>query len=323
MCPEFAYISSMTEGARVSVLGKWLVACRPWSLPASAMPVIFGTSLAVVMGGARFAPGRGALALAAMTILHAAANMASDVSDFRLGLDRDPTPVSGAVVRGWLAPGVVARASRLLFAAGIALGLVLVRLSTPRLLFVGAAGVAVGATYPFLKPRALGDAAVGLDFGLLGALGAWTVQTRSLSWCPVVWAVPLAMLVMAILHANNWRDIPSDGARKVTTLAGRLGDRGSLVYYGLLVFGAYAVVAALVFAPRLLGGPLPPLPLTFLALGFAFPGALSLWGRASRRRRPRRPMDFVILDGATANHSLVFGLIATAAAWLQALVRWP
>jgi 1,4-dihydroxy-2-naphthoate octaprenyltransferase len=307
----------------IPTLRKWLVACRPWALPASAMPVVFGTSLAVVLGGARPAPGRFALALLAMMILHTAANMASDVSDFRRGLDRDVTPVSGALVRGWLTARQVRRAAFLLFAVGSVLGLVLVRLSSPKLLYVGAAGVAVGAAYSFLKSRALGDAAVGLNFGLLGALGAWTVQTRFLSWRPVLWAVPLAMLVMAILHANNWRDIPSDGVRKVTTVASRLGDRGSLIYYGVLVFGPFAVVAGFIFLPRLFVGPLPPLPLAFLVVGFAFPNALALWGRSARRHRPRHPLDFMILDGATARHNLIFGLLATAAVWLQALLRWP
>ena len=38
---------------RVTRLKKWLIAGRPWALPASTMPVLFGTSLAVVIGGAR------------------------------------------------------------------------------------------------------------------------------------------------------------------------------------------------------------------------------------------------------------------------------
>ena len=38
-------------------------------------------------------------------------------------------------------------------------------------------------------------------------LGAWVVQTRSFSWIPVLWTVPMSMLVIGILHANNWRDI--------------------------------------------------------------------------------------------------------------------
>jgi len=44
--------------------------------------------------------------------------------------------------------------------------------------------------------------------------------------------------------------------------------------------------------------------------------ALRLLGRALRRRAPRKPLDFVILDGATAQLNLAFGLLYSAAAWL-------
>ncbi len=203
----------MTEPVPPSALRRWITAARPWSWPASTMPVVFGTSLAVVIGGARPDVLRFALALLGMVVLHSAANMLSDVFDFKRGLDRDVTPVSGAIVRGWLSPGAVARGSILLFAVGGVIGLGLAAMTGTALLVVGAVGVAVGAGYTLLKYHALGDLAVFLNFGLLGALGAWIVQTRSFSWLPVVWTVPMAMLVIAILHANNWRDIVSDGDR--------------------------------------------------------------------------------------------------------------
>ncbi|HEX2695024.1 MAG TPA: prenyltransferase, partial [Acidobacteriota bacterium] len=230
------------KAAAPSAVGKWLVAARPWALPASTMPVIFGTSLTVVIGGARLDAFRFLLALLAMMILHSAANMLSDVFDFRHGLDTEITPVSGAIVRGWLSGRQVAAGSAVLFAVGIALGLWLVKLTGPVLFYVGAAGVAVGASYTVLKSRALGDLAVFLNFGILGSLGAWVVQTRSFSWLPVVWTVPMSMLVAAILHANNWRDSVSDSGRKVFTTAFLLGDRGSLAYYGLLLFGSMGLV---------------------------------------------------------------------------------
>ncbi|HYA49396.1 MAG TPA: hypothetical protein VEG35_06820, partial [Burkholderiales bacterium] len=64
-----------------------------------------------------------------------------------------------------------------------------------------------------------------------------------------------------------------------------------------------------------------PMPWTFFAVFVALPGALKLWGRAVRRAAPRRPMDFIILDGATANHNLVFGLLSTAAVLIEAVLK--
>jgi 1,4-dihydroxy-2-naphthoate octaprenyltransferase len=131
----------------------------------------------------------------------------------------------------------------------------------------------------------------------------------------------MALLVIAILHANNWRDIRSDGERHVNTVAGLLGDGGSLAYYGGLVFAPFVIDLALVAVPRLAGGRVRPMPLTFLVVLLALPSAVRLWGRAVRRASPRRPMDFVILDGATANHNLVFGLLSTAAVILEGFLR--
>ena len=160
-----------------------------------------------------------------------------------------------------------------------------------------------------------------LNFGILGALGAWVVQTKSFSWVPVVWTVPMSMLVIAILHANNWRDAISDTERKVKTVASLLGDKGSEAYYAFLIFGSMAIIFGLMIVPRLFALRFPAMPWTFAAVALALPRALMLWGRARRRRAPRQPLDFVILDGATAQYNLLFGLLCTAAVWLQLVLK--
>jgi len=316
------YTWGMADASGPSAIKKWLIATRPWSFPASTMPVVFGTALAVVVGRAHFSPFRFFWALATMVVLHAAANMLSDVYDFRHGLDRAVSPVSGAVVRGWLTDRRVFWGAAGLFVLGAISGLLIAGVTGRSLFVIGGIGLLVGVFYTLLKSRASGDLAVFLDFGLLGAAGAWIVQTRRFSWLPVVWTVPMAMLVIAILHANNWRDIDSDGERHVTTMAGHLGDRGAFIYYGLLIFGPFVIDLAFVAGPRILGGPLRPLPWSFGLVLLALPNALKLWGRAVRRAVPRRPLDFVILDGATANHNLVFGLLSTAAVILEGILRW-
>ena len=289
-------------------------------MPASTMPVIFGTSLAVVICGASLALFHFLLALAGMIILHTAANMLSDVFDFMRGLDKDITPVSGAIVRGWLSPRQVRVGSVVLFFLGCAIGLYLVYLSGTVLLIIGAVGVAIGIFYTGLKYHAFGDFAVFLNFGILGSLGAWIIQTKGFSWIPVVWTIPMAMLVSAILHANNWRDTISDRERRVTTVASLLGDRGSLFYYGLLIFGPFAIILGLILVPLLISDGITAMPLTFFVVLLALPRALTLWGRARRRHTPRQPMDFIILDGATAQYNLTFGLLCTAALWLHFLL---
>jgi len=307
----------MNDVRPVPVPKKWVIAARPWALPASTMPVLFGTSLAVVIGRAPFAPVRFLLALFAMVILHSAGNMLSDIYDFRRGLDREVTPLSGAVIRGWLTVRQVAAGAIVLFAIGSALGVLLAVLSSPVLLLVGGAGLMIAAGYSFLKRFALGDLAVFLNFGILGALGAWIVQAGAFSWIPVIWTVPMALLVGAILHANNWRDSASDRERGVSSFASVVGDRGSLAYYGFLIFGPFVIVAALIVLPRATAASFPAMPWTFFLVFIALPKAIALFGRGMRRRAPRHPMDFGILDGATAQYNLLYGLLSTAAVWLS------
>jgi 1,4-dihydroxy-2-naphthoate octaprenyltransferase len=309
------------EKEHIPFIKKWLTAMRPWALPASTMPVIFGTSLAVVIGQASLDVGRFLLAFLAMVVLHSAANVLSDVHDFRRGLDTMVTPVSGAIVRGWVTPKQAVLFSICLWLIGAALGVLLVLMTGTVLLIIGIIGILIGVFYAGLKYHALGDLAVFLNFGILGSLGAWVVQTKGFSWIPVVWTIPMALLVSAILHANNWRDVATDTQKKVTTIASLFGDRGSLFYYAFLIFGPFVIVFGLILFPRMTSGQTLAMPWTFFLCLLAVPNVLKLWGRAVRRQKPRQPMDFIILDGATAQHNLVFGLLCTAAVWLQFFLK--
>lgn len=292
-------------------LKTWLTGCRPWSWPASIVPVLFGTALAVYAGHP-FHPLGFAGALLAMVALHSGANLFSDAQDLERGLDKlgEICPVTGAVARGWLTPLQARRGALALFAAGSLLGLLLAREAGRDLLFIGLAGVAVGAFYSQLKYRAFGDLAVLLNFGPLATAGAWTVQTGSFSPVPAFWAVPAGLIVIAILHANNWRDMDSDRAGGIRTMAGLLGDSGSLAYYRLLLLVPFLYTAAGLALAR--AGFGPRLPWSLLLVFLALPLALSRIRRAELRRAPAAPLDFVTLDGGTAQLNLAFGLLATA-----------
>jgi hypothetical protein len=88
-----------------------------------------------------------------------------------------------------------------------------------------------------------------------------------------------------------------------------------------MIFGSMALIIAFVVIPRLIGGGLPVLPWTFGLVLLGMPKAIGLWGRARRRHAPRHPLDFVILDGATAQYNLVFGLLITASLWVDFVIR--
>jgi 1,4-dihydroxy-2-naphthoate octaprenyltransferase len=295
-----------------SLLKKWYVAIRPFSLPASAVPVIFGTVTAVTAGNASFRPLLFLLSLAAMMAIHGGANIINDIVDYRKGLDTVVTPVSGAMVRGWFSLRTSLIGAAAFFIFGSLLGLVIALHTGPYILYLGVAGVAIGIFYTLapigLKYRGLGDLAVFLDFGTFGALGAWTVQSYTPSWTPVIWSIPISLLVVAIVHANNWRDSRTDGAGGFRTVAQCLGDSGSLCYYGFLIFSPFFLITAFIILSGLKWTS-HSMPYESLMTLCATPMAVSLWKKALRRHNPDKPLDFVTLDGATAQYSMVFGLL--------------
>jgi 1,4-dihydroxy-2-naphthoate polyprenyltransferase len=316
----------MEEVAKVPFLKKWWTSIRPFSLPASTMPVIFGTVLAVVYGNYHLNILNFILAFIGMVILHGGANILSDIFDYKKGLDKEPAPTSGGVVRGYITISEAWIASVSMLFVGTAIGLYLTYVSGPWLLAVGLLGLFVGTFYTSnmklaLKYNGFGDLAVFLNFGILGSLGAYYVQSSQMSWIPVVWAVPMSMLVIAILHANNWRDIQSDKAGKIFTIAALLGDKKSLSYYGVLIYGPFVLVLLLILVPHLFLPKLAAMPYTFLITLLAFPLALRLWKKALNRQHPTKPLDFIALDGATAQLNLLFGTLCTLALILYAVIH--
>ena len=300
----------------------WWIAARPYSLTASSMPVIFGTAMAVTVGGASFHLFRFLAALVGMVSLHVGANLLNDGIDFKRGFDRRVNPISGAVVRGWISPRRAFAVAAALFVTGSILGIILVVVAGLPILWIGLAGVAIGVVYsagPFaLKYHAIGDLAVFLDFGVLGAMGAWAVQTEEVSWLPALWALPMSLLVIGILHANNWRDIEFDTAGGAQTMASLLGDRLSVVYYAFLVFSPFAIVLAILVLGHL--GIGEKMPWTFLLTFLTLPMAVMLMRRGLARHTSPDPRLFRSLDGATGQLNLFFGLLSTASLLLAAML---
>lgn len=316
----------MEQQAKIPFLKKWWVSARPFSFPASTMPVIFGTVLAYVYGGYELKPLLFVLAFVGMVILHSGANILSDIFDFQKGFDKVPAPTSGGVVRGYITIREAWIGSVSMLVVGTALGLYLSYVSGPWLLAIGFLGLFIGTFYTTdtpisMKYHGLGDLAVFLNFGILGSLGAYYVQSSTLSWIPVIWAIPMSMLVIAILHANNWRDIQSDKVGKIFTIAALLGDKTSLRYYGLLIYGPFVLVLGLILVPFLLVPDMTAMPFTFLITIGALPLAIKLWKKALNRKHPSQPLDFIALDGATAQLNLLFGSLCTLALILQAVIR--
>ena len=89
----------------------------------------------------------------------------------------------------------------------------------------------------------LGDLGVFLFFGLLSTLGAYYLQTQTLTW-EVFWCgVAVGLPCVGVLNLNNVRDMYNDRAHNKRTLAGALGPIGAKCYHTVLLIAALAIMA--------------------------------------------------------------------------------
>ena len=277
------------------------LATRPFSFTVTIFSILIGSLLAPQIDGLWLL-----LTLLGGIFVHAAINVLSDYNDWKRGADTwRVLGSSRMLVDKQLSPKALLLWGWLLFLVAISIGISVYFFRTEHIGWIILAGAFLGLFYTMppigLKYRALGDIAVFLAFGPLMSLGAWIIQTQEpFSWEPVLASIPLGLLTIAILHANNYRDIEDDRRAGYVTMAGLLGPRGSAWYYTFLIIGAYVSLLAVVLAGYLTPWAL----LAFLSLPWAIKNIkIAL--------RPQR-VAFFFLDLLTAQLHMFFGLFMTA-----------
>lgn len=219
---------------------------RPFSFSASLLPVTTAGAVAWAQGKVQLVPWM--VALVAALAVHAATNVINEVYDVRHGIDTITSPrASHAIVKGGISERGALRFAYFLFGLTIALGLYLVVLRGPVMLLIGVLGVTGGYFYtapPFqYKYRALGIPLVFLLMGVLMTVGGYFAATGTFDWRVALISVPAGLLVTAILHGNEWRDIAEDTRLGFSTYSGRAGRTAAYRVYTWLVIGAYMTLA--------------------------------------------------------------------------------
>ena len=246
------------------------MAARPRTLPAAVAPVLVGTSLAIRYGTFHALAFIAAL-LGAMAI-QIGTNLSNDYSDARRGADTDERIGPVRVTAGGLVPPrQVLIATYLTFAAAVLCGVYLIAIAGWALLAVGAASILAGVLYTG-GPRPYGYAGLGevfvfLFFGIVAVSGSYFVQRRALPWQAFVLAVPVGLLIAAILVVNNVRDIDTDRRAGKRTLAVRLGRGRTRVLFAVIVAAAFVTSWVPWFAGSLSAWLLLTLAAAPLALG--------------------------------------------------------
>jgi len=294
-------------------LAMFVTAGRLRFLVASVMPVLIGTTLPFWLRpeGFQFNPLLAIEALAAMVLLHAGANFANEYFDSQSGVDAD-NPArsqfnggSGLIVAGVLPASYFRRFMLVFLALGALIGLHLSFVTTGWfILILGLIGIVLG--YGYVAPplrlgyRALGELIVALNFGVLPVIGAYYVQTGTVSWHVLLASLPITFAIVLVLWVNEVPDIEPDRAAGKLTLANLMGreaaSRGGVLTVALLLFGS-------LFAAVFTGSLVPLTLVVILSFGLIRTVVVDLWAL------PENPRDLQDAQETAIRLHVIVGLV--------------
>jgi len=280
-----------------------MIAVRPWSFPASAMPVI--TSITYLFWkGAEINWIFGLWALVNIVIFHAAGNTWSDYFDFRKKVDAEDTFGAKTLTTGMFTEKEIFRLSLSLTVVATVAGLALMALTGLPLLWIGLGGVLCTLLYPMLKYNALGDLVILMAYAFLPTIGTSFVTTGAIDWSVLLIALPVGLITDGILHSNNTRDTLTDRRAGIKTMAMGLGHKASAILYGFEVIFPYVWIGVL----SIIG----LMPITTIVIFLTLAVAI---GCAKTMMHSLEGGSGVIadLDVRTANLQLMFSALLTVA----------
>jgi 1,4-dihydroxy-2-naphthoate octaprenyltransferase len=276
---------------------------RPFSFTASLLPVAVGGAVALQRGQMRW--GLFIAALLGGLGLHIGTNVINEIYDVRQGIDSITSPrMSMAILKGRVSERGAFTVAWSGFLMALLMGLYLLLNRGWPIAALGLIGFVGGYFYtapPFqYKYRALGLPLVFTLMGPLMVLGAYYAVSGRFDAGLLVVALPVGLLVTAILHGNEWRDVAEDTRHGFTTLSAQVGRDAAHWIYVMLVLGAYVAVGLGVMV-----GALPRLALLTL---FSLP--LMAWIlRAAERGAEGHLRAIAMIDLMTARLHTAFGIL--------------
>ncbi len=297
----------------------WRSGMRLNYLPLSLMPILLGSVLAWL---STIAPNKpfGSFhtthflgTIIVVCLLQIGAHLVNDYYDFLHGVDTSNALGPGGLIQqGHVKPTRVLEMGLILLGFGTAIGLAVAINGGPLLYLFGLIVVLCAFFYSAssfsLSSKTLGELASFAIFGPMLTLGAYMVQVGPhFPSSVLIYSLPLGLLAVATLHANNMRDIEGDALAGKHTLAAVLGLFVSRIVYLLLVLGAYTIIIYLGIPHKA--------PHLILIVLWTFP---TLMVTITSVLRTNAPAGFHLLMRLTLKMEMFFaillmiGLIATA-----------
>jgi len=268
---------------------------RPWSFYQSLAAYISGIALS---GKILIIPAM--LGAVALILAHGSFNTISEYFDYTQRIDTEKS-LSGARV---IVDQLITKERAFyyfiaLFIISLSIGIYLLITNMQILIYIiigTIGGLLYGIPKIGFKKLALGDISVLIvwSFGIF--LGAYSLMGSRVTLPVVLISLPIGLLTLDILHANNWRDINYDKSRGVRTIANLLGGKGSLYYYITMIIFSYVIFLVYSIYYHIFS--------SILILA-TVPSAYKLINISLHKEN----INFGKLDQLTANFTLLFGII--------------
>ena len=293
------------------MLKEWVVASRPWSYTASAVPIFMGAAYAWWLG-ADFQLGLFLLTLIGGILIQAGTNYINTYGDHLSGVDTVESAVNcPQLVTGMMDPKAMKKVGIGCFTLAALIGLFLVWVAGWPILVLGILGILGGYTYTAgisYKYAGLGSILVFFLMGPMMVLGSYWVQMQYAYgvWEVILISLPIALLVSSILHGNDIRDIEDDRKAGIKTLAMMIDSDFNYTIYKFQVIGAYVTILLLVLVTALTDFKF--LPLWSLLILLTLPLGISQVKHAEAARKGDME-KLKVLEMSTAQFHAKFGTV--------------
>lgn len=291
----------------------WLLATRPKTLSAAAVPVMIGTAFAWRNTNEQFNWIPAILCLLFAWIMQIDSNLVNDYFDFKKGND-DETRLGPkrACSEGWITSEAMVWGILITTLLGCMTGIPLILYGGLEMVMVGIACVVFCFLYTTLfSYHGLGDILVLLFFGIIPVCCTYYVCMPLHQQIPtgevIASSIACGLAIDALLIVNNYRDIDNDRSNGKITLAVRLGECKTRRLYESIGYIAAGIMIILVFFDLYQTDKLIPTYAIYIIYIILHRQSYQEMKRINKGAKLNQVL------GLTARNILIFGILSVAA----------